>query len=163
MLLPRACRFIPRNLGESLAHELNQPLTTIGTYARTVLRRQESQNLTPEAITEASTEIAREAERAGGIVQRIRHFAKKREATREAIKLADIAEEARRLIVGMLARPPEVVIENRLTDRCQVLADGAQIQQVLLNLIKNLEVLSGKMSGLRRESRKRGSACAGAD
>ena len=124
-------------LSGSLAHELNQPLTTIGTYARTVLRRQESQNLTPEAITEASTEIAREAERAGGIVQRIRHFAKKREATREAIKLADIAEEARRLIVGMLARTPEVVIENRLTDRCQVLADGAQIQQVLLNLIKN--------------------------
>lgn len=124
-------------LSGNLAHEINQPLTTIGTYARTVLRRQESGNLTPEAIIEASTEIAREAERAGGIVQRIRHFAKKREATREAIKLADIAEEARRLIVGMLARAPEVVIENRLTSSCQVLADGAQIQQVLLNLIKN--------------------------
>lgn len=124
-------------LSGNLAHEINQPLTTIGTYARTVLRRQESGNLTPAAITEASTEIAREAERAGGIVQRIRHFARKREATREAIRLADIAEDARRLIVGMLARAPEVVIENRLKDGCQVLADGAQIQQVLLNLIKN--------------------------
>lgn len=124
-------------LSGNLAHELNQPLTTISTYARTVLRRQEGGNLTPEAITEASTEIAREAERAGGIVQRIRHFARKRQATREPVSLAEIAEEARRLIVGMLARAPEVIIENRLPGNCQVLADGAQIQQVLLNLIKN--------------------------
>lgn len=124
-------------LSGNLAHELNQPLTTIGTYARTVLRRQESGNLTPEAVTEASTEIAREAERAGGIVQRIRHFARKRLAPREPVNLAEIAEEARRLIVGMLARAPEVIIENRLTESCTVLADGAQIQQILLNLIKN--------------------------
>lgn len=124
-------------LSGNLAHELNQPLTTIGTYARTVLRRQESGNLTPEAVTEASTEIAREAERAGGIVQRIRHFARKRLAHREPVNLAEIAEEARRLIVGMLARAPEVIIENRLTENCTVLADGAQIQQILLNLIKN--------------------------
>ena len=124
-------------LSGNLAHELNQPLTTISTYARTVLRRQEGGNLTPEAITEASTEIAREAERAGGIVQRIRHFARKRLATRESVSLAEIAEEARRLIVGMLARAPEVVIESRLKGNCQVLADGAQIQQVFLNLIKN--------------------------
>lgn len=112
-------------LSGNLAHELNQPLTTIGTYARTVLRRQENGSLTPEA------------ERAGGIVQRIRHFARKRQATRETVNLAEIAEEARRLIVGMLARAPEVVIENRLTTNCKVLADGAQIQQVFLNLIKN--------------------------
>ena len=124
-------------LSGNLAHELNQPLTTIGTYARTVLRRQESGNLTPEAISEASTEIAKEAERAGGIVQRIRHFARKRLATREPVSLPEIADEARRLIVGMLARAPEVIIENRLTSNCQVLADGAQIQQVFLNLIKN--------------------------
>ena len=124
-------------LSGNLAHELNQPLTTIGTYARTVLRRQESGNLTQEAITEASSEIAKEAERAGGIVQRIRHFARKRLATREEVNPAVIAEEARRLIVGMLARAPEVSIENQLTGNCQVLADGAQILQVLLNLIKN--------------------------
>ena len=124
-------------LSGNLAHELNQPLTTIGTYARTVLRRQESGNLTPEAISEASTEIAKEAERAGGIVQRIRHFARKRLATREPVSLPEIADEARRLIVGMLARAPEVIIENRLTSNCQVLADGAQILQVFLNLIKN--------------------------
>ncbi|MCM2340088.1 sensor histidine kinase [Rhodoferax sp.] len=124
-------------LSGNLAHELNQPLTTIGTYARTVLRRQDSGRLTPEAISEACSQIVSEAERAGGIVQRIRHFAKKRSAVREPVDLVLIAKEARHLIIGMLAHPPTIHFDNRLPDHCRVLADGPQIQQVLLNLIKN--------------------------
>lgn len=124
-------------LSGNLAHEINQPLTTIGTYARSVLRRQAAGTLTPEAVGEACGEIAEEAERAGGIVQRIRQFARKRSATRDPVDIAAIAEEARRLIVGMLARPPEIAIESRSTAACQAQADGPQIQQVLLNLIKN--------------------------
>ena len=124
-------------LSGNLAHELNQPLTSIGTYARSVLRRQASGKLTAEAINEACSEIASEADRAGGIVQRIRHFARKRAALREPVDLAAIAGEARHLILGMLAQPPSVSIDNRLPAACQILADGPQIQQVLLNLIKN--------------------------
>jgi two-component system sensor histidine kinase TtrS len=124
-------------LSGNLAHELNQPLTTIGTYARTVLRRQDSGRLTPDAISEACTQIVNEAERAGGIVQRIRHFAKKRAAVRDPVDLVRIAQEARHLIVGMLAHPPEIRIDNQLSASCRVLADGPQIQQVLLNLFKN--------------------------
>ena len=124
-------------LSGNLAHELNQPLTTIGTYARTVLRRQDSGRLTSEAISEACTQIVNEAERAGGIVQRIRHFARKRSAVREPVDLVLLAQEARHLVVGMLARPPEIHIDNRVPASCRVLADGPQIQQVLLNLLKN--------------------------
>ena len=127
-------------LGEisgSLAHEINQPLTTIGNYARTVLRRQAGGQLTSAAVAEACQEIVQEAERAGGIVQRIRHFARKRAATREPADLAAIAAEARRLIIGVMAQAPDIVIDHRIAADCQVLADGAQIQQVLLNLIKN--------------------------
>ncbi|MHB1123360.1 MAG: sensor histidine kinase [Ramlibacter sp.] len=124
-------------LSGSLAHEINQPLTTIGTYARSLLRRQGSRTLTPEALVEACTEIANEAERAGGIVQRIRHFARKRAAVREPVDLAAVAAEARRLVVGMLAQAPQIEIRDRAGAGCAVLADGQQIQQVLLNLIKN--------------------------
>jgi two-component system, LuxR family, sensor histidine kinase TtrS len=124
-------------LSGSLAHEINQPLTTIATYARSVLRRQDSGTLTPDAVKEACAEIANEAERAGGIVHRIRHFVKKRAAARDPIELTAVAEEARRLIVGILARPPRISIEDRTTGNCAVLADAPQIQQVLLNLIKN--------------------------
>ena len=124
-------------LSGNLAHEINQPLTTIGTYARSVLRRQAAGTLTPEAVAEACGEIADEAERAGGIVQRIRHFARKRDATREPVDIVALAGEARRLIVGMLTRPPEISIAPAPGLGCKVLADGPQLQQVLLNLIKN--------------------------
>jgi two-component system sensor histidine kinase TtrS len=143
-------------LGEisgSLAHEINQPLTTIGNYARTVLRRQGNGNLTPEAVVEACDEIVSEAERAGDIVQRIRHFARKRAATREPADLPAIAAEARRLIVDVMAQAPEIVIDNRISGACRALADGAQIQQVLLNLIKNAIDASRDLPAERQDVR----------
>jgi len=124
-------------LSSNLAHEINQPLTTIGTYANSVLRRQAAGSLTADAVTEACSEIAGEAERAGGIVRRIRDFARKRPAARDPVDIPAIAAEARHLIVGMLARPPAIAIDARAARDCQVLADGRQIEQVLLNLIKN--------------------------
>jgi two-component system, LuxR family, sensor histidine kinase TtrS len=124
-------------LSGSLAHEINQPLATIGTYARALLRRQAAGKLTPAALAEACTEIAGESERAGGIVQRIRQFARKRTAVREPVDLALVATEARRLLLGLAAHSPEIVIEDRLPPGCVAIADAAQIQQVLLNLVKN--------------------------
>jgi two-component system, LuxR family, sensor histidine kinase TtrS len=124
-------------LSGNLAHEINQPLATIGTYARALLRRQASGTLTGDALTEACTEIAGESQRAGGIVQRIRQFARKRTAAREPVDIAAVANEARRLLTGLASHAPEIVIDNRLPPGCVALADAAQIQQVLLNLVKN--------------------------
>lgn len=124
-------------LSSNLAHEINQPLTTIGNYARSVLRRQADDRLSPEAVLEACTEIDNEAQRASDIVRRIRHFARKRPAVREPVDVARLAAEARRLLLGMLMHPPAIVIENQADTGCDVLADGPQIQQVLLNLLKN--------------------------
>ena len=124
-------------LSGNLAHEINQPLTSMGTYARSLLRRQASGTLTPDALAEACTEIANESERAGGIVQRIRHFARKRTAVREPCDIVAIAEEARRLLVGILAHAPVITIEDRTHAGCRLLADAQQVQQVLLNLVKN--------------------------
>jgi two-component system sensor histidine kinase TtrS len=69
---------------------------------------------------------------------------------RDPIDLVTIAEEARRLILGMLDRPPGITIDNKLTGACQALADGPQIQQVLLNLIKNALDASRDLSAARR-------------
>ena len=124
-------------LSSNLAHEINQPLTTIGNYARSVLRRQADGRLSPEAVQEACTEIDNEAQRASGIVRRIRDFARKRAAVREPVDVALLAAEARRLLLGMLMHPPTIDIENHCLPGCEVLADGPQIQQVLLNLLKN--------------------------
>ena len=124
-------------LSGNLAHEINQPLTTIGTYARSLLRRQASRTLSADALAEACAEIANEAERAGGIVRRIRHFAKKRAAVRDPVDLAAVAAEAQRLVTGLMAQAPEIRIHDVAPARCRVLADPQQIQQVLLNLVKN--------------------------
>lgn len=124
-------------LSGRLAHEINQPLTSIGTYANSLLRRDAAGTLTPEALREACGEIASEAERAGGVVRRIRHFARKRAAVRELVDVFRLVEDAQRMVAGMLVSCPEIVIEREAGLECRVLCDGLQIQQVLLNLIKN--------------------------
>lgn len=125
-------------LSGSLAHEINQPLASIATYANSLLRRDAAGTLTPDALREACGEIAGEAERASGVVQRIRHFARKRAAVREPVDLVGLAREARRLVAGMLVQCPEIVVEAPPpASSCVALCDGLQIQQVLVNLIKN--------------------------
>lgn len=124
-------------LSGNLAHEINQPLTTIATYARSVLRRQEAGRLTPDAITEACSEIAGEAARAGGIVQRIRGFAKKRITSRANVDVGEIAMEAVRLMRAVLLHPSQIHVAVLPEPAAIVYADALQIQQVLLNLLKN--------------------------
>jgi len=124
-------------LSGTLAHELNQPLTTIATYAQGLQRRLGAGRLDADALAQASTEIASQAERAGGIIHRIRAFARKRAAVREERALADLVREAVTLFSDMMPSVPAVAIENRLEGDGSVRADPLQVQQVLLNLLKN--------------------------
>ncbi len=124
-------------LSGTLAHELNQPLAAIANYAQSLVRRLDSGRYTPENLAEASREIAAQAERAGGIVHRIRAFARKRVAVRERRPLADLVREAAALFGGMLPNAPRIGIADRLPPGAQVEADTLQIEQVLLNLLKN--------------------------
>jgi len=138
-------------LSGTLAHELNQPLATISNYAQSLLRRQAAGRLTPEAVQEAGTSITAQAERAGGIMQRIRDFARKRPAVHERLALADLAREAVALFGGMLANAPPVALDSRLTPGAEVEADALQIQQVMLNLLKNADDAT---KGLPEERRR---------
>jgi two-component system sensor histidine kinase TtrS len=124
-------------LSGTLAHELNQPLAAIANYAHSLVRRLDSGRYTPDILAEASREIAAQAERAGGIVRRIRTFARKRVAVRERRPLADMVRGAVALFGGMLPGAPRIDIADRLPPGAQVEADSLQIEQVLLNLLKN--------------------------
>jgi len=125
-------------LSGTLAHELNQPLATITNYARSLTRRLARGNLSVEATAQAADEIANESERAAGILNGIRAFARKRIRTRERCDVVQLVGEAVRLFHGMSARAPEVKIEAHLSPEARwVDADPLQIQQVLLNLLKN--------------------------
>lgn len=125
-------------LSGRLAHELNQPLATIGNYARSLLRRQDSGTLSETALRQAAEEIANESERAAGILASVRSFARKRSRKQEVCDITELVREAGGLIGGMLSKNSPIVLLHELapTDR-QVLVDPLQIQQVLLNLFKN--------------------------
>jgi two-component system sensor histidine kinase TtrS len=125
-------------LSGTLAHELNQPLATIGNYARSLTRRMWSGKLSDDAVAQAAHEIAGQAERAAGILEGIRDFARKRVRQREDCDAAKLVGEIVALFRGMLAKAPEIRINDKLPEeRRNIHVDRLQIQQVLLNLLKN--------------------------
>lgn len=127
-------------LGEmsgTLAHELNQPLTTIATYAQGLERHCGTGKLDCALVADANREIIAQTERASGVIRRVRAFAKKRVATREKRALAETVREAVGMFSAMLPELPPVLVENRLPTGTAAEADHLQVQQVLLNLMKN--------------------------
>lgn len=136
-------------LSSMLAHELNQPLSAIGNFARGMERRIEAGRLEPDPLLAASQEIAEQAERARAIMQRIRAFSKKREGPRENFRLRDAVDSALRLFEGIGMRAPRVAVD---VDGAAITSgDQLQIEQVLLNLLKNaLDAMGGVPAGERR-------------
>jgi two-component system sensor kinase FixL len=131
-------------MASTLAHELNQPLSAIANYleaARDMLPADE--NAESALLREAVEEGAREALRAGQIVRRLREFVARREVNRRPETLSTIIDEAVRLsLAGARERGVRVFVDlDPTADR--VLVDKVQIQQVLVNLLRNAaEVLA---------------------
>ncbi len=126
-------------LATSLAHELNQPLTAIANYveaARDLLQTPPDEE-TLATIREALDECATQSVRAGQIVRRLRDFIARGETERRIESLHRLVSEASALaLVGAGEQNLEVDVRlDPVADR--ILVDRIQIQQVLLNLIRN--------------------------
>ena len=132
-------------LATSIAHELNQPLTAIANYvetARDMLDNPDAETIA--LIREALDECARQSIRAGEIVRRLRDFMSRGDTERRVETLTRLISEANALaLVG--ARESGVDVEVRLDPEVDdVLVNRIQIQQVLLNLIRNaIEAMEG--------------------
>ena len=124
-------------LSGTLAHELNQPLAAIGNYAQSLIRRVDQQRLSPDAAREAASEMAGQAERAAGVLSRIRAFARKRVAQRQVVDPVALVHEAVALFRGMQVHAPPVDVVDKLPAGTMLTVDALQVQQVLLNLLKN--------------------------
>lgn len=126
------------SLATSLAHELNQPLTAVANYAhsaRDLLDDPSSENV--ELVREAMDECASEALRAGQIVHRLRDFIKHGETERRVSSLARIIQEASALAL-INGDGQGVDFETEFDPTAdKVLVDPVQVQQVVLNLIRN--------------------------
>ncbi len=127
-------------LGEmsgTLAHELNQPLTTIAAYAQGMERRCAANNVNGPLVIDTLREIFAQTERAASVIRRVRTFAGKRQAVRETKPIAGTVREAIGLLTTLLPDLPAVVLNDYLPAGTQVEADHLQLQQVILNLMKN--------------------------
>jgi two-component system, LuxR family, sensor kinase FixL len=129
-------------MGSALAHELNQPLTAIMLYLQAVERefgRARESGHTEETDQRAKTildKARREAQRAGSIIQRIRSLVEKREPERKPVDLNVIIDDA--VDLTMLGQDRGVtVVRDYQHDLPQIEVDPVQIQQVVVNLVRN--------------------------
>jgi two-component system sensor kinase FixL len=125
-------------LATSLAHELNQPLTAIANYveaANDLLENPNEENIS--TVREALTECAAQSVRAGQIVRRLRDFISRGEIERRIESLQRLVTEASALAL-VWAGEQSFEVDVRLDPSADhVMVDRIQIQQVLLNLIRN--------------------------
>ena len=125
-------------LATALAHELNQPLTAIANYvetARDLLHDPDEDVL--EVVSEALNECASQSVRAGQIVRRLRDYISRGEIDRKPESLHQLVSEANVLaMIGAGAHGIEIEVQlDPAFD--EVLVDRIQIQQVILNLVRN--------------------------
>jgi len=125
-------------MASTLAHELNQPLSAITNYMRGSQRLlADRSDETSVAIRDAMAKSAEQALRAGQVIRRLRDFVARGESERQIESIAKIAEEASALA---LVGAKDLGVRTQLNfnhGKDLVLADKVQVQQVLLNLMRN--------------------------
>jgi PAS domain S-box-containing protein len=123
-----------------LAHELNQPLTSIIAYGYGAARRLRTAGV-DESVIGVVDRMASEAERAGQIVRQLRALFERRETEARALRLNELVERTTGLMSIELDRL-SVDLRLMLDAEPEVTADPAQLEVVLLNLLRNaLEAL----------------------
>jgi len=124
-------------MASALAHELNQPLSAMANYLKGSSRLLKGETVPREKLADAIDKAGAQALRAGEIIRRLRDFVARGETERRVESLPKLIEEASALaLVGAKEHGVRVrFLFDPTVDL--VLADKVQIQQVVLNLIRN--------------------------
>jgi two-component system sensor kinase FixL len=125
-------------MASTLAHELNQPITAVTNYVeavRDLLAKPDPEDL--PMIRDALDDTAREALRAGDIVRRLRTFVARGDVEKSVEKLPALINEA--AVLGLLGAKEKGIEPHFDLDpyASPVLVDKVQVQQVLINLVRN--------------------------
>lgn len=121
----------------AIAHEINQSLTGIATYARGCRRQLESGRSNISELSVILDKISDQARQSGEFVHSLRRLANKHDDNRELCDLNQLVQDSLKLI-SIEDNLPEIPIDTVLTeDRLPIIADPIQIRQALLHLLRN--------------------------
>ncbi|MBL6928096.1 MAG: PAS domain-containing protein [Rhodospirillales bacterium] len=127
-------------LGEmaaGFAHELNQPLAAIRNYAAGSIRRIDARHGDISDVRVVIERIAEQAARAGDIIMRIRKFIRKEEGEKNSIDVASVIHDSIGLLYGETLKHNAEIVPEMADNLPRVVADVVQIQQVIINLVRN--------------------------
>lgn len=124
-------------LTASIAHEVNQPLSGIVTNASTCLRMLASDPPNVDGARETARRTIRDGNRASEVITRLRALFSKKDATLEPLDLNDAVREVIALCLSELQRNRIVIRSELANDLPVVMGDRVQLQQVILNLLRN--------------------------
>ncbi len=124
-------------MAAGIAHEINQPLTAIDSYAQASQRRLKEETIDFEKLRELLDKISKASIRAGDVITRMRSMVKRESQQKGHININILIEEAVKMAeTDTLAA--NIKIKQELLDTLpEVIADAVQIQQVILNLVRN--------------------------
>jgi signal transduction histidine kinase len=134
-------------LAAAVAHELNQPLMAAGTYTRLVDDAMSSGNTSAAVVAETAKKAVAQVERAAEVVRHLRALVRFDRSNREPCKLERIVKDTIDLCQPDLDRNHVTTRLAIATDLPPVMADYLQIEQVLINLLRNaIDAIGGNGS-----------------
>jgi len=124
-------------MAASLVHELNQPLHAVNNYAHGSIRRLMKMPERDEDLVAAIRQISDEANRAAEIVRRVRRFVQKREPQCSEVHVNRLVEEVVLLSQTELEQRQTRIVLGLSENLPPILGDPIQIEQVIMNLVRN--------------------------
>ncbi|MFZ1500338.1 MAG: ATP-binding protein, partial [Giesbergeria sp.] len=121
-------------VASTLAHELNQPLGALASFAAGLLNRLQGESITTDEVRPVVQRIAQLAERAGGVIQRVNAFARKRELQ---LTQVDLVPLVRRAVVGAQESRDTPVVLDLPESSVRVQGDALLLEHLVQNLCGN--------------------------
>jgi signal transduction histidine kinase len=138
-------------LTAAIAHEINQPLSGIITNANTCLRMLSGDLPNVDGARETARRTIRDGNRAADVIKRLRTLYSKKEPSPELMDLNDAAREVTSLSLSDLQRNQVILRYELADDLPPVIGDRIQLQQVILNLLRNASDAMRAIDGRPRD------------